>query len=371
MKNLDAIRRDGILGGMSRGMVGLILGLFVLLSVVVWGACLGAPDPPRVTTAGGAFTVDGRPRFLMLVSYFDALRASDAAIETDFAFFAAHGIDGVRIFPNWWRCEAMRACGGHFGADTLAAAPDGRLRPDRLARLQQVLARAAAHRLVVDLSFARETVAPGPDGRPLSPEAHAAAIRATLDALRDTAPHVFVDLQNEVDHNRLYADDAAIDAQAVGRLRRQLATYRPPIFVSTGEADAEAYAYCGTPSRCPSDAQRLDVVGIHDTRRDDWVARTSAVVHALRAITSRRGELPIYFQEPFAWQDETASDRTERFLSAAAAAKASGAAAWTFHTRSAFILRDGRAMTARIDSDERAVLEQLRTRLERQLKAPK
>jgi hypothetical protein len=112
------------------------------------------------------------------------------------------------------------------------------------------------------------------------------------------------------------------------------------------------------------------VVGVHDTRRDDWVTRTSTVARNLRATTARRGELPIYFQEPYAWQDETAPDRVERFLAAAAAAKASGAAAWTFHTRSAFILRDGRAMTSRLDAAERRVLTELRQRVDAAKQVP-
>jgi hypothetical protein len=360
MKNLRRSDAGRILERMAR----VLAGLFFALALVLPRMGAVAPAPPRLATAGAAFTIDGQPRFLLLVSYFDALRASDAALETDFAFFAAHGLDGVRVFPNWWRCEAMRACGGRFGDDTLAAAPDGRLRPDRLARLRHVLALAAAHRLVVDVSFARETVRQGPDGKPLSPDAHVAAIRATLDALGDSAPHVLVDLQNEIDHNRLFARDPAADARAVGRVRRQLAPYHVPIFVSTNEPDAEAYVYCGVPAGCPPDAQRLDVLAVHDTRRDDWVARTRTVADTLRAMTARRGRLPIYFQEPYAWQDETAPDRVERVLAAAAGAKAAGAAAWTFHTRSAFILRDGRAMTGRLDPDERRALTGLRPRVD-------
>src|SRR5512138_87508 len=99
MKNLRRPARDRILEGMARGGAGLVVGLSGLLVFLLLGGAGGAaaPAPPRLATAGAAFTVDGRPRFLLLVSYFDALRASDAALETDFAFFAAHGIDGVRI----------------------------------------------------------------------------------------------------------------------------------------------------------------------------------------------------------------------------------------------------------------------------------
>ena len=117
MKNLRGAARDRILGRMARGAAGLLIGLWILLL----GGAGAASPPPRLATAGAAFTIDGRPRFLLLVSYFDALRASDAALETDFTWFAAHGIDGVRVFPNWWRCEAMRACGGHPGDDCLPA----------------------------------------------------------------------------------------------------------------------------------------------------------------------------------------------------------------------------------------------------------
>ena len=49
---------------------------------------------------GPRFTVDGAPRFLLVVSYFDALRASDATLAADFAWLRRHGIDGVRIFPT-------------------------------------------------------------------------------------------------------------------------------------------------------------------------------------------------------------------------------------------------------------------------------
>ena len=115
-------------------------------------------QPPVLGVDGPRFTVDGTPRFLLVVSYFDALRASDATLEADFAWLRRHGIDGVRIFPNWWRCAAVRQCGGHAGDDTLMAAPDGALRPAVLARLKAVLAAAGRHGLIVDLSFARETV---------------------------------------------------------------------------------------------------------------------------------------------------------------------------------------------------------------------
>jgi hypothetical protein len=103
---------------------------------------------------------------------------------------------------------------------------------------------------------------------------------------------------------------------------------------------------------------------VHDARAADWHDRTPAVVRTLRALGARRGAKPVYLQEPFAWQDERAPDRRERFLDAAARAKRAGAAAWTFHTRSAFILRDGRSLTAQLDPDQRAFIERVRGRVD-------
>lgn len=288
--------------------------------------------------------------------YFDALRASDATLEADFAWLRGRGIDGVRIFPNWWRCAAIRQCGGHAGDDTLMAAPDGALRPAVLARLKSVLAAAGRHGLVVDLSFARETVRDAQE-RELAPAAYAEAVVAAVRAL-GPLPHVMIDLQNEVYQNRVFAADAAADAPRVAALARRVDAGSRIVFVSTNAAEAERYTYCRG-AGCP-----LDVLAVHDAREADWHDCTPAVVRELVALGARRGPRPVYLQEPQAWQDERAPDRVERFLDAAARARRAGAAAWTFHTRSAFILRDGRSLTTQLDAGERAVLEQVRQRVD-------
>ena len=319
-------------------------------------ACRRA-QPPVLGVDGARFTVDGTPRFLLVVSYFDALRASDATLEADFAWLRRHGIDGVRIFPNWWRCAAVRQCGGHAGDDTLMAAPDGALRPAVLARLKAVLAAAGRHGLIVDLSFARETVRDAQE-RELSRVCLCAMRWSRPCARSGRVPHVMIDLQNEVYQNRLFADGAAADAPRVAALARRVDGGPRIVFVSTNAAEAERYTYCGVDG-CP-----LDVLAVHDAREPDWHDCTPAVVRDLVALGARRGPRPVYLQEPQAWQDERAPDRVERFLDAAARASRAGAAAWTFHTRSAFILRDGRSLASQVDADERKVLEGLRQRVD-------
>ena len=320
-----------------------------------------AASPPRLAIDGPRFTIDGTPRFLVLVSYFDALRASDAVLEADFAWLRQHGIDGLRIFPNWWRCEEVRRCGGHPGPDTLLA-PDGRVRPERLARLRQVLAKAAQHRLVIDLSFARETVRDAQGTMPAAAQ-YANGLAAALKAL-GALPHVMVDIQNEVYQNRLYAEKAAEDAPKVAALTARLTAKGRIVFVSTNSPEAERYVYRGGAGACPAGAAPSDVIAVHDAREPNWHDRTPAVVRELVAMAARRGPRPIYLQEPMAWQDERSPDRLERFLDAAARAKRAGAAAWTFHTRSAFILRDGRSLQAQMSADERRFVERVRARVD-------
>jgi hypothetical protein len=48
------------------------------------------------------FTVNGTPQFLVFVSYFDAMDVSATNLHSDFAYLRSKGVDGVRIFPNWW-----------------------------------------------------------------------------------------------------------------------------------------------------------------------------------------------------------------------------------------------------------------------------
>jgi hypothetical protein len=289
------------------------------------------------------------------------MRATDAVLDADFAWLRRHGIDGVRVFATWWQCAAVDRCGGHPGQDTLLA-PDGRLRPERLTRLRAVLDKAAAHGLVVDLSFARETVRDA-GGEMLTAAAYGDGVAAAVAAL-GPAPHVMIDVQNEVYKNRVFAERGEADAPRVAALLRRLDAPGRIVFVSANVEEIERYAYCGVAAACPKAAAPADVLAVHDAREANWHDRTPAVVRDLLALGRRRGPRPVYLQEPQPWQDERAPDRLDRFLDAASRAKRAGAAAWTFHTRSGFILRDGQSMQARMTPDERVFVERVRARVD-------
>ena len=51
--------------------------------------------------SGDRLTLNGAPKFLLMVSYFDALDVPYDCLVRDLSQFRAWGIDGVRILPNW------------------------------------------------------------------------------------------------------------------------------------------------------------------------------------------------------------------------------------------------------------------------------
>ena len=113
---------------------------FALAVVVVVGGCSAVTGGPsgaarelRLATDGERFTVDGTPRFLTLVSYFDAMDA--VALDDDLARLA-RSVDGVRIFANWWDL-GDGSCRYRFSDRTLfERRADGSIgvRPGRLPR---------------------------------------------------------------------------------------------------------------------------------------------------------------------------------------------------------------------------------------------
>jgi hypothetical protein len=308
--------------------------------VVALGLALGV--------AGDKFTVDGKPRFLVLVSYFDALDASDAVLQEDFDNFQRHGVNGVRIFANWWDCANKDRCKQPSPRTLMDAT--GALRPAQLERLRHVLDLAASHKLVVDLTFTREPV------DQLDPSGYERGILATARALKDQAPHVLFDVQNEIEiHGLGTGGDAEISAN-VARLRaaiKQIDSTRL-VVASTGSLDlAKQFA-----SR-----DAVDAIAFHDPRVCDWWTRTGVVVRDLKTL-SGSGK-PVYLQEPTAYQQAGARpgrDDTDasHFAAALRAAREAGAAAWVFHTRKGFRL-DDRSFTAQQEPGEQEFLRSLRS----------
>ncbi len=330
--------------------------------------CAGTPDAQspelRLGTKGAAFTINGEPRFLALVSYFDAMDAT--ALDADLAMLAK-SVDGIRIFANWWDRAEGEGCRNVFSPGTLfgPVADGGRLvvRPARLARLKQVLGRARAHGLIVDLTFAADPVAGASKlasndaGRVCPPAgfrnevnwaAVAAAVGETAAALSSPEfDHVFFDVQNEAGHdfNRAGREDLRRLVDAV-----RMASPRRLVSVSTFDPDADRQA-------AMVKDLGLSMLNFHDARGEGWGGRTAGHVTRSREALARAGlDVPVYAGEPDA--DAYGHDVAE-FKAAVTGARSAGAGAWTFHTRVAYDLKTA-SLDQRLDSLTRRVLGALR-----------
>ncbi len=310
-------------------------------------------------------------KFLIFISYFDAMDAG-AHVDTDFDYIknTLH-VDGVRIFPNWWDFSCTNPhnlpC---YSASTLMASTS--LRSGKLTTLQNVLASARSHGLLVDLSFARETVCDTtgstittcPSGQTLSKDHYTTLMTQVLNALNSSAyDHVFVDLQNEFDNtdpDTTNTDETQqLTPADVGALVAALRPTIGPRFLTASATSLTSYA--NTASLVQN--QGLDISAFHDPRGSGWQTATSSVVTQLRnAFTSSGWALrPVYLQEPTPWEDDVATDPANNdFVTAVKNAKTSGAAAWTFFTRASFVLTGSTAFSSRLTSIEAQTIANLR-----------
>ncbi len=96
--------------------------LRILAILGIWTFCVASPvkaQGPSVATQGDHFAVNGQGRFLLFISYFDAMRRAGSShdisgvpngdVDTDFGYLRQLGYDGIRIFPTGGSMDVHRA----------------------------------------------------------------------------------------------------------------------------------------------------------------------------------------------------------------------------------------------------------------------
>ena len=335
--------RSGLAPALQVGCLGLFAWIGLGLSASAANAQTFAQSctrqsAPILRTAGPSLLRDGHPSFLVLVSYFDAMRASEAALDRDFAFLRSKGIDGIRVFPLWVY--------GTQQPDATLLDANGRIRSDeRWGHFVAVLQKAAACGFVVDVTFNREQLAKTSAFTVAAFQAGIVGVVSRLHAV-PRYPHVFIDLQNERGHPN--APAMQLTVAEVRRLRDAVKRVDPSrlVMVSTQGGESESLSLA-------MEAE-LDVIAFHELQKADWHSRTASIVQGLKV-----GGVPVYLQEMARAPDRgvrCARDTPELnpFVQAMRKAKGAGAAAWTLHTGAAFRL-DVEPFQARILSCQREI----------------
>lgn len=322
-----------------------------------------------IAVEGDHFVVDRndgagpRAKFLVFVSYFDGLRASDLGGDLDYIANTMR-FDGIRVLVNWQRRDSDFCADETNSPDRLLdlsgnvqgdPGSTGQAATGPLKKLIDLIAAARARKLVVDVTFTRDTYATGSNPAEIGMNDYIRGVTRVATLLRDYRNVIF-DLQNEV------AAKTPFSKEDVRRLRDSILANADPaqgdaariVVVSTGGDYAQVISYNGP----RPNGVETSAIAYHDNRAAGWEGRVGDVVAGLRPSGK-----PTYLQEPQAWNSglricgkdeglgsnqQEADGTAQHFRDAVSNARLAGAAAWTFHTRQGFKLDGSASLRSRI-----------------------
>jgi len=298
---------------------------------------------------GGQFTLDGKPTFLVGISYYGGLGAPQEFIAKDFDDLEVRGLNWVRVWATW----------GAHDNNVSAVDSDGKAREPSLGNLKWLVEQADMRGLVVDVTLSRGD---GAKGLVPTQAAHLEAVATLARALKPLR-NVYFDVANE----RNIRDARFVSHEEIKALRDRIREIDPNRLVTASHAggdlsrkELEAYL---------SESQ-VDFLAPHRPRDAASPWQTVEKTRELQRWMKDLGRLIlVHYQEPFRrdygpWQP-TALD----FLIDARQAREGGAAGWCLHNgspkhgdgpRRSFDMRPehGRLFD-QLDNDERLAADQV------------
>jgi hypothetical protein len=307
---------------------------------------------PRLGIEGTRFTLDGRPAFLLGISYYAGQGAPEAILREDLERIREHGFNWIRVWTTW----------AAFGHDVSSVDGDGFPRAPYLDRLEALVEECGQRGLVVDVTFSRGNGVTGPP-RLQGLEAHQRAVAVVVNRLKGR-PNWYLDLANE----RNLKDQRFVSYDELQALRRLVRELDPARLVTASHASADltrddVREYVHTVG--------VDFLAPHRPRHAGSPAQTADRTREALAWGRELGKpVPVHYQEPFRrgfgrWEPPAAA-----FLEDLQGALSGGAAGWCFHNgdrrqdpdgrpRRSFDLRE-QGLFEQLDEEERRVLAAIR-----------
>src|SRR3989344_3703606 len=285
--------------------------------------------------SGNRFTLNGQPKFLVLSGYWDGLDASNPS--ADLNWLKSKGFDGIRIFPNLW--DYCPNCSQRYTpSSNTAMNPDASIDQTRLNQLISIVNTANSLGMIVDITFARETVAgagcTASAGNEVMcvPEFKRGMI-SVMNAL-NSKTNVFYDIQNEYDHPAIDLSNADI-----GNIKSGLPSGRI-LSVSSGDPS-------GPTAISNADYFGMNLVNVHFAGGQELNTNLSSSV-----ISNK----PTYIGEPY-HTDSISNYTTSDLIDGVVNAKRVGIAVWLFHSNASFGL-DGTSIQSNFMSNEMGFVNQ-------------
>ncbi|MBN2476229.1 MAG: hypothetical protein JXB62_16575 [Pirellulales bacterium] len=284
--------------------------------LLAWFLILGAAGPTVATelaVEGTRFTIDGKPTFLLGISYYGALGASEEFIRSDLDDMRQRGINWIRVWATW----------GAFGNDVTAVDEKGDAREPYMSRLRWLVAECDRRGMIVDITLSRGNgVVGAPRLQSLSVHRRAAeTIVSTLQPHRNW----YLDLGNE----RNIGDKRFVPFEELKRLREAVRKLDPRRLVTASHAgdialdDLRRYLL----------AVGVDFVSPHRPRNSRSANETESRTRQYLAQLQQLGRsIPLHYQEPFrrgfsqGWEPKVYD-----FLTDVEGARRGGAAGWCLH----------------------------------------
>jgi len=285
------------------------------------------------------FTVNGKPTFLLGISYYGALGAPEAAIRADLTEMQRRGFNWIRVWATW----------GAFSNEVSAVGPEGRPREPFIEKLKWLIAQGDARRLVVDVTLSRGNGVTGPV-RLSTLAAHRQAVESVVQALKPYQ-NWYLDLSNE----RNIRDPRFASFEELQSLRARVRALDPQRLVTASHAgdltrdDLRQYVQ----------RVRVDFLSPHRPRNPGSPAQTETKTAEYLAWMKELGTVvPVHYQEPFRRGFGQWQPGAKDFVTDASQARQSGAAGWCFHNGDQRDARDGQPRRS-FDLRTRRLFEQL------------
>jgi hypothetical protein len=322
-----------------------------VLSLALAASRAAGAEGTQLGVKGTQFTLDGKPTFLLGISYYGGLGAPEDTLTRDLDEMRRRGFNWLRVWATW----------AAFDNDVSAVDADGKARDEHLKKLRRLVAECDRRGMVVDVSLSRGN---GVSGSPRLQglEAHRRAVETIARALKDHR-NWYLDLSNE----RNIRDKRFTSFADLKELREAVRKIDPDRLVTASHAGditrEEMTEYLQTVG--------VDFVSPHRPRDEKSPGQTREKSREYLAwMEELKREVPLHYQEPFRRGFGKWEPSADDFLTDLRGAMAGGAAGWCFHNgderakedgrpRRSFDLRDKR-LFEQLDAEERKVVEKVK-----------
>jgi endo-1,4-beta-mannosidase len=323
----------------------------LLLSILTAGAVAAAGT--ELSIEGRQFTINGKPTFLLGISYYGALGARKDFIRRDLDDMQKYGFNWFRVWATW----------GAFDNEVSAVDPQGNPREAYLARLRWLVAECDRRGIIVDVTLSRGNGVTGPV-RLQSPEALRRAAQTIVTSLKPYR-NWYLDMGNE----RNIRDKRFVSTEELAKLRKFIKRLDPNRLVTAsfvGDIKKDEL------KSILFDA-RVDFLAPHRPRHAKSSGQTAAQTTKYYEMMKQLGRgVPVHYQEPFrrGFTPKRWQPKAEHFLNDLKAALEGRAAGWCLHNgdqkdkpqskpRRSFDMREARLFD-QLDEEEMKFIRQMK-----------